>query len=321
MAFTRRPSMRVLALAVVAFSPRATFAAPLPACLVGADSEPNSNWPRRAATIVCETLRRHGEVVAALTETAPADSAGYVTSVRRIGREWVLRITYEDPIGTRWDERDTALQKIEDVESAAALLAAAPYAADASPDPRPVLPPPRNALVLDGWIGGSSAPAVNGKQDGSGALGMTALFRHKWLEAGFGLSVGVGVFSAGYVTASVLAGAALNPAPWFQVDLLGELGTESISGLGGGFFDEVEDGGSATLPYFGGRVGTSFLLGRSHRFVLGWWFAPGFSDPTNVRATIQSCFFGCTSRSETFDVGGFSFATGLRLGGIVGLGG
>jgi hypothetical protein len=243
-----------------------------------------------------------------------------VTSVRRLGPQWTLQIAYEDPIGTRRDARRTALQKIVDVESAAALLAAAPYAAVASADPRPVLPPSRNALILDGWIGGSSAPVVNGNQDGSFALGFTGLFRHEWLEAGLALSIGTEVFSAGYVTGSVLAGAAFNPAPWLQVDLLGEFGAESISGLGGSLFSDVEDGGSVTLPYFGGRAGVSFLLGRSHRFVLGWWFAPGFSDRTVVHATIQSCFLGCATRSETFDVGGFSFATGLRLGGIIGLG-
>jgi hypothetical protein len=321
---SRRPPTRALALAVLAFTPRATSAEPLPthdiACLVGADSEPNSAWPRRAAAVVCEVLRRHGESVAALTETAPADSAAYVTSVRRIGTEWLLVIAYQDPIGTRRNERQTALQKIEDVENAAAFLAAAPYADVAPADRHPVLAPPRNALILDGWIGGSSAPVVNGSHDGSFTIGFTGLFRHDWLEAGLALNAGTEFFGAGYVMASVLAGAAFNPAPWFQVDLLGELGAESISGLGSGLFENVEDGGSAMLPYFGGRAGLSFLLGRSHRFVLGWWFAPGFSERTLVHATVQSCFFGCTVNSDTFDVGGFSFATGLRIGGIIGLG-
>ena len=332
MASTCRLSTSVLTLAIVACTPRTTFAEPWPprdaACLVGADSERNSNWPRRAASIVCETLRRYGETVAALTETAPEDSAAYVTTVRRIGTQWLLQIAHDDPIGTRWDERRTALQKIEDVDSAAAVLAAAPYEDEASIEPRPVLRPPRNALILDGWLGGSSAPAVNGKHLGSGALGMTGLFRHRWFEAGFGLGIRIATISewlrsevfTGYVTGSVLAGAAFNPAPSVQVDLLGELGVESISGLNGDLYGDLQDGGSATLPYFGGRAGLSFLLGRSHRFVLGWWFAPGFSVPTNVRVTVQDCFFGCTTSSETLDVGGFSFTTGLRLGGIVGLG-
>ena len=219
------------------------------------------------------------------------------------------------------DERRTAPQKIEDVETAPVFFAAAPYAVVAPVGQHPALPPPRNALILDGWIGGSSSPVVNGNHDGSFAIGFTGLFRYDWLETGFGLSAGTEFFGAGYVSGSVLAGAAFNPAPWFQVDLLGEVGAQSISGLGSGLFDNVEDGGGATVPYFGGRTGLSFLLGRSHRFVLGWWFAPGFSERTIVHATVQTCLLGCDTSSETFDVGGFTFASGLRLGGIIRLGG
>jgi hypothetical protein len=328
MCLNRRSPTCVLALAIVAFTPRTTFAQSPPtheiACLVGANSEPNSDWPRRAAAVVCDVLRRHGEPVAARIETAPEppDSAAYVTSVRRLGTGWLLEITYEDPVGTRRSERRTALQAISDVESAGAILAAAPYGYVAPAERRPVLPPPRNALILDGWVGGSSAPYVNGNHDGSVTTGFTGLFRHEWLEAGFAFSAGEEFWGgAGYVTGSVLAGAAFNPAPWFQLDLLGELGAVGISGLGSGWFDNVEEGGRATLPYFGGRAGLSFLLGRSHRFVLGWWFAPAFTEHTIVHATVQTCFLGCNTSSDAFDVGGFTFASGLRIGGIVGLGG
>lgn len=188
----------------------------------------------------------------------------------------------------------------------------------AESSPSSGFPPPRDALILDGWLGASLEPIVDGHPQRSFGVGMTALYRHAWLEVGFAPSVGTEFFGAGYFRGTILAGTAVNPADWFQVDLLGEFGFEYVSELGSGLFEKVTEGGSVTLPYYGVRVGASFLEGRSHRFVVGGWFAPGFSGHATVNATISG-LFGDSTR-QTHDVGGFTFTAGLRLGGVIRLG-
>jgi hypothetical protein len=74
-------------------------------------------------------------------------------------------------------------------------------------------------------------------------------------------------------------------------------------------------GGSAALPYIGARAGLSFLPGRGHRFLIGWWFNGGSTiGQTALNSTVQSCFIGCSTSTETHTFGGSSFSTGLRLG-------
>jgi hypothetical protein len=110
----------------------------------------------------------------------------------------------------------------------------------------------------------------------------------------------------------------VDPNPSSRFELLAEGGVQSISNIGGGLFSNVVAGGNATLPYFGARGSLSALLGRSHTFLLGWWLNVGSTlVHTTVNPTVQFCFLGCSTATETHDVGGWTFSTGLRLGAFV----
>jgi hypothetical protein len=189
--------------------------------------------------------------------------------------------------------------------------------AEPAVEPIPAHDARHQGIVLDGWLGGGVTSVV--KEDGAtgtGGLGLTGLYYYRWFEVGFAYNVQVGQFIS--QVPGVLVGVKLDPVRWFRLDLLGEGGADIVSGVGSGLFQTIESGGQATLPYLGGRAGASFLLGRAHRFVLGWWVNAGEAvGQVIVQSVVQSCLLGCSTENDTFTFGGTSWSMGLRIGGEI----
>lgn len=153
--------------------------------------------------------------------------------------------------------------------------------------------------TVDGWMGGGSVAIVDGKTTGALATGATGLLQYKWFDAGVGVTAAGPLFEGMAYTVSALAGARIDPVPWFRVETLAEGGVQEIESVSGTLFGEVLDSGRAALPYVGGRASFSFLIGRSHRLVLGTWTNAGTTiGHENVTATIDNCFLGCSVTTE-----------------------
>jgi hypothetical protein len=176
-------------------------------------------------------------------------------------------------------------------------------------------------IVLDGWVGGGATSVVKEEgATGTVGLGLTGLYCYRWFEVGFGYTLQTGFLTLTSTVLGTLVGVKTDPDPWFRLDLLAESGAYLVSGVGNGGFlgPSVVSGGQATSPYLGGRVGASFLLGRAHRFVLGWWVNAGDAvGHTTVQSGVQSCLLGCSTEQESATFGGGSWSTGLRIGGEI----
>jgi hypothetical protein len=193
-----------------------------------------------------------------------------------------------------------------------------PISEPPSPSPKPQRASPyKQALVLDGWIGGASARVVDGSSVGLVVLGIDALYYYRYFEIGAGAAVQLEPLGEVGAIFSGLAGVKLDPAPWMRLDLLIEAGLYNIS-FAGGLFQTVESGGNAALPYVGGRLGTSLPIGQSGRFILGLWVSVGDAiGPAVVNTVLQDCLFGCTTVHQTNTVGGGTISIGLRIGGDI----
>ena len=173
-------------------------------------------------------------------------------------------------------------------------------------------------FTIDGWLGGGSSGILDGNGRGTMALGATALLQYGWLDVGLGLTAGSALFEESFNVMSVLGGVRQDPVPWFRWELLMEGGVEQVRNVGDGLFVERVSGGDVALPYLGGRASLSFLPGRGHHFLIGWWMGAGSTTGhTTVSPTVESCFLGCSIETQTHTVGGPSFATGLRLGAFI----
>ncbi len=178
-------------------------------------------------------------------------------------------------------------------------------------------------IALDAWLGGGATSAIkeSGTQ-GTLALGLTGLYRRRWLELGLGYRREGALFEFTADIPGALAGVTMDPAPWLRFDLLAEGGAYVVSNVGRDLFATSLSGGTAALPYVGGRAGVAFLLftGPTHsRFLLGWWVNAGDTvGATTLAPVVNHCFFGCAASSDTFTFGGPSWSTGLRFGGDIG---
>ncbi len=189
-----------------------------------------------------------------------------------------------------------------------------------SPPPAPAVP--NQWIVLEGWIGAGATAVVDRNPTAIAALGVTGLYHGDWLELGAGLTWQpdrTGLASSS-VIATLLAGFKVDPTPRVRLELLAEGGIDYVA-FGGGLSQTVDSGGSATLPYAGGRVGVSFPLGHTRRIVLGWWMSGGAAiGPVVVNSVVTNCNSAmmCSTAPQTDTIGGATWSTGLRIGGEVG---
>jgi hypothetical protein len=176
--------------------------------------------------------------------------------------------------------------------------------------------------MLEGWLGVGATSVVDRNSTAIAALGATGLYHGNWLELGAGLTwqPSLGGFGTSSVVATLLAGVKVDPTPRLRLELLAEGGVDHVS-LGGDPSETVDSGGSATLPYVGGRVGVSFPLGHTRRIVLGWWMSGGAAiGPVVVHSVVTNCnsLMVCTTAPQTDTIGGGTWSAGLRIGGEVG---
>jgi hypothetical protein len=195
----------------------------------------------------------------------------------------------------------------------------APPTSEAATSASEAVPPKKTqGLVLDGLIGGGVTSVVKeDKNAGVVVFGFTGLYHSQWFELGTSFTVQDTVFGFASVIFSGLAGVKADDLDnHVRYELLAEGGADFVGGVGGGILVNSVEHGSATLPYLGGRGGMSFLLGERHRFVLGVWTSAGEAIGTTViHPVVNSCFLGCSSDTETYTIGGFSWTAGLRIGG------
>jgi hypothetical protein len=189
----------------------------------------------------------------------------------------------------------------------------------ASTDALDAVPPKKTqGLVLDGWIGGGATGVVREDSNtGFIAFGFTGLYHTQWFELGMSFTIQDTVFAFDSAIFSALAGVKTEVMGGVvRYELLAEGGADFVGGVGGGLFANSVDHGSATLPYLGGRAAISYLLGNSHRFVLGAWVSAGDAIGTTVvHPVVSSCFLECSTNTETYTIGGPSWTIGLRIGG------
>jgi hypothetical protein len=193
------------------------------------------------------------------------------------------------------------------------------FGQDPGASPPPPAPALEHEIVIDGWLGGGSTAAV--REEGAAGtigIGVTGLYAYRWLELGLGYTAEAAIFAFSAQVPGVLAGVNLEPVPWLRFDLLAEGGAYVVTGVGGGLFTTVESGGSAALPYVGGKASVSLRLGSAHRILLGWWVNAGDAvGRTTLYPVTETCFLGCSTNQETFTFGGSSWSMGLRVGGAV----
>jgi len=172
--------------------------------------------------------------------------------------------------------------------------------------------------LLEGWLGAGSSQVVH-ENGWSGliASGFTVLYHGEWLELGAGITGQSRIVSWGSTVFAFLAGVKADVTDrMLRLELLGEAGGETVSGVGKDLFSSALGGDDALLPYLGVRGGLSFLLGGARRFLVGLLVNAGDAvGEEAIHPSIQSCFLGCTVESKSFTIGGPSWSMGLRLGG------
>ena len=216
-----------------------------------------------------------------------------------------------------WVQPGTA--RADDDESRAVVAAAPPRAAV---EPRATKaderPPTRGSpswgFTADALIGGGAGSLVDRKSAGTFVLGATWLLRYKALEVGPGFT-----FPWVQVPLQVtgLVGVLSDPARWFRLELLGEVGSECISAddgwvpslIGGRITNDA-----AWLPYLGARGSVSFVVRHpAHAqgtLLIGAWLMAG---STTEHATVFPVEESGRPLSP-HTVGGPSVAMGFRIG-------
>jgi hypothetical protein len=206
---------------------------------------------------------------------------------------------------------------------------AEPHRSQTAPDPDdtpPRSPPVRpsrecrncnQGLVLDGWLGAGSTRVIQESGwSGFAGIGFTGLYHYESFELGAEGRLGFALFGPTSTILAAMVGGKTEPAPWLRLELLAEVGEETLSNVGADLFTNVSGDSGATRPYLGGRASVSFLLGRAHRFLLGWWLNAGDAIGTTIiNPSVQTCFLGCSTSERTYTIGGPSLSMGIRIGG------
>ena len=182
----------------------------------------------------------------------------------------------------------------------------------------------QRAWRYDAWMGmfasdstrkvGSSAERGE-PTDGGLQLGALVVRRSGGLEAGAIVDAGLGFDDGGVLQAALTGGPTFDLGRENHVTLHGEVGVSTHSNLGGGLFSRNIGGDdTATLPYLGVR------LALNHGLFNGPWVA-GVAvhfrrelGETRNTVHVEECFFGCSTSTETFDVGGSFVGASLTLG-------
>jgi hypothetical protein len=178
--------------------------------------------------------------------------------------------------------------------------------------------PPPLGLSVDGYLASGWDSSVTNETNGGpqdrdrGLVGLTALVDVRDFAAGGVVDGFPGLFGGGRLTVGGLAG-------WqprfrrFRWQLLGELGAERFSDVGGNLL--TSPGTHETwLGYTGARLGFSITPGRGEHFELGWWL---FVRRDLGEATVtnsSSNWIDNSVTTTTYHLGGSTAGAALRVG-------
>lgn len=151
-------------------------------------------------------------------------------------------------------------------------------------------------------------------RDGSAALSLSVTSRRGTMIYGVSGSTGGTIFGPGHTYVGGLVGAATG-GPRAHVELLGEAGVHTASGLGDDLFTTSAGNTSVMLPYAGAQARLSFDPGDLGHLVFDLTVA-GRTDLSRAetQVTTTTCFFGCSSERESWRIGGTSVDVTLGFG-------
>ncbi len=169
-----------------------------------------------------------------------------------------------------------------------------------------------------GFVASNSAREVSsmdGTESAPGmALGLSLLIRSGNLVFGASGTASSGLWaeSHGYLGAVVGVAATDTGA---HLEFLAEGGIHTVSGLGNDLFTRAMTRDQVELPYVGAQVRLSLDPGAPNHFVVDISVA-GRVDLGRERRQVvtETCFIGCSTRTESWEVGGQSLGVTLGLG-------
>lgn len=166
----------------------------------------------------------------------------------------------------------------------------------------------------EAWAGGGTSSVVQGARNVfSLASGLSGVYHFRWLELGGELTDQSILFTADALVAAGLVGLRIAPSSRVRFEILSEWGVDDIQ-IEPGLLSSGS-GGSASLPYVGGRVGMTLVARGRWHFVVGWWANAGDALGSSVVTShFSSCFIFCGDYTQTNTVGGFGWAMSGRIG-------
>ncbi|HEY4157923.1 MAG TPA: hypothetical protein VGM29_07490 [Polyangiaceae bacterium] len=175
----------------------------------------------------------------------------------------------------------------------------------------PLADAPRTATAAPGDVRVLGALGLFGEWDhNAGAeLSLLTSVRYGFLEGGLLAEHGGALWDGSYGLIGGAFGPVYQAAGGFRLELLGVVGVSSYSGMGCGLF--CEDGGaSATLPWVGARLGTTYVFSRhrSQHFEIGGALTVG-SDAERKSVTYT------TTNTDLLDSNTHTESDTARLGG------
>ena len=162
----------------------------------------------------------------------------------------------------------------------------------------------RAGIGAGGTTSGKEAAVA---EEGVAVINASVIQRWDRRIIGANLAVQDSLFGATHAYLGGLVGIALGSGD-AHMELLAEGGLHAITGMGNDLFDEARsNNSSAVLPYAGLQMRTVFDVGAPNGLQLEL-SVHGRTDLFHETRDImiESCFFGCTTTSETWDVGGVS---------------
>jgi hypothetical protein len=151
-------------------------------------------------------------------------------------------------------------------------------------------------------------------EDLLGTLGLILSGRHRNLLFGVKAELGTPGFGANAMRGAVLGGLILDLGPRSRVELTGEGGVHIVSGLGNGLFSHPVGGNqSLSTGYVGTRIALSFRP-RSNLYLSFWMGASRDLEQQHADVLVQSCLFGCSLDTKSYEFGGTAFSAGVGVG-------
>jgi hypothetical protein len=205
------------------------------------------------------------------------------------------------------------MRTLPHVAAATLALAIAALSPPARADESPALGISLDAYVAPVWDDSVTNMNPGQTQDRSrGLVGLATVANVGSFAAGAVVDGFPGIFGDGRLTVGGMAG--WQPqAGTHRFQVLGELGAERFSDVGGNFFNTPSTH-ETWLDYVGARLGTSETLGRNGHFELGAWLFVRKDLGEAAVSNTSSGFLGGTTTTTDYVVGGYTAGAAFRVG-------